>query len=445
MNAILLAASLLAAPTVIDNVRVETGSTIIESATVIIDQGRVLSITPNKPASSATPQAGRSNATSATAPAGQTSGAGNGGATQAGYSNGAPTQAGHINGAGKVLTAGLIETRSQLGVAEVLLEQESVDSTLKDAPFSPAFRVCDGFNPLSVRLPIARAGGITSVVVSPEGGVISGTGCWVDLLGTLASRPDASKPLAMFGGITSRDASRMGDGGGARGGTWLAIRQILDDARLHRRSGGRPLERMMSLSSLQLEALYPVLDGKLPLVLTAHRATDILAALELAKAEKLRLVIAGASEGWLVAAKLKEARVPVIIQPSEQLPYDFDQLNARDDLPALLERAGVTVILTTGLADDQNARRLRLEAGLAVANGMSREAALRAITSIPAEVFDHPAQGSLEPGKRADLVLWSGDPFETSTLAERVWIEGNPMSLDNRQRQLADRYLREHD
>lgn len=406
MNAALIVASLLAAPTVIDNVRVENGATVIDGATVTIDQGRVVSVTPGKVATAV---------------------------------------AGHIDGTGKVLTAGLIETRSQLGVAEVLMEGESVDSALKDEAFSPAFRVCDGFNPLSVRVPIARAGGITSVVVSPEGGIISGTGCWADLVGTLAARPDTSKQLAMFGGITAADASRLGDEGGARGGTWLAIRQVLEDARLHRRNGGRPLERMMSLGSLHLEALYPVLDGKLPLVLTAHRATDILAALDFAKAEKIRLVIAGATEAWLVATKLKEARVPVIIQPSEQLPYGFDQLNARDDLPALLERGGVTVILTTGMADDQNARRLRLEAGLAVANGMSREAALRAITSTPAEAFDHPTYGKLGAGTRADLVLWSGDPFETSTIAERVWIDGNPMALDNRQRQLAERYLREHD
>ncbi|HSI06733.1 MAG TPA: amidohydrolase family protein [Myxococcota bacterium] len=409
MNIALLLAATLSAPTVIENVRIESGSAPIESATVVIDQGRIVSVTPGK---LATPV----------------------------------PQATQVDGTGKVLTAGLIETRSQIGVAEVLLEGETVDDRMKEQALAPGFRVCDGYNPMSIRIPITRAAGITSIVVSPQGEVLSGTGCWADLTGTLAGRPDPTRPLAMFGSITSQDAKHFAGGGGSRGGIWLAIRQAFDDARLHRRSANRPSERELSLSSQHLEALYPVLDGKLPLVLTAHRASDILTALDLAKAEKVRLVLAGASEAWLVAKQLKEARVPVIIQPSEQLPYGFDLLNARDDLPALLERAGVTVILTTGIADDQNARRLRYEAGIAVANGMSREGALRAITTTPAEVFDRGvAYGSITAGKRADLVLWSGDPFELSTQVERVWIEGNPMALDNRQRQLAERYLREHD
>ena len=409
MSIVLLLATALSAPTVIENVRVESGAAPIASATVVFDQGRIVSVTPGKLAS-------------------------------------ALPQATVIDGTGKVLTAGLIETRSQIGVSEVQLESDTVDDRLKDASLAPGFRVCDGYNPLSIRVPINRAAGITSVIVAPQGQIIAGTGCWADLTGTLTGRPDPTRPVAMFGNIGAQAAGHANASGGSRGGVWLAIRQALDDARLYRRSANRPLERELSLSSQHLEALYPVLDGKLPLVIDAYRASDILTALEFAKAEKVRLVISGASEAWMVAAKLKEARVPVIVQPSEQLPYGFDLLNARDDLPALLERAGVTVILTTGIADDQNARRLRFEAGFAVANGMSREGALRAITTTPAETFDRGAvYGAISPGKRADLVLWSGDPFELSTQVERVWIEGNAMALDNRQRQLAERYLREHD
>ena len=392
---ITLLLTLLAAPVTLENVRVEAES-VIANATVVIDQGRIVAITP---------------------------------------STGAPS--------GKVLTSGLIETMSHIGVAEVLLEASTVDTAVKGETMTPALRVADGFNPMSVRIPITRAAGVTSIIVSPSGCALAGTGSWVDLTGKLASRPDATKPVAMFGDVSTEAASCAG---GSRGGLWLALRQAFDDARLQKRTNGRPLERIASLSSLNLEALQPVLDGKLPLVLTAHRASDILQALELAKAEHIRLVIAGGAEAWLVATQLRDAKVAVILQPYEQLPYSFDMLHARDDSAALLEKAGVPVILTTGLNGEQNARRLRQEAGRAIALGMSRAGALRAITTTPAAFFDHASShGSLAVGKRADVVLWSGDPFELSTTAERVWIEGNEMPITNRQQQLAERYKDAHD
>ena len=145
LHVALLWAAPLSAPTVIENVRIESGAAPIESATVVIDQGRIVSVTPGK--------------TTAALPA----------------------QAIRVDGTGKVLTPGLIETRSQIGVAEVLLEGDTVDDAIRDEAIAPGLRVCDGFNPLSVRIPITRAAGVTSVVVSPHGELIGGTGCWADL------------------------------------------------------------------------------------------------------------------------------------------------------------------------------------------------------------------------------------------------------------------------
>jgi imidazolonepropionase-like amidohydrolase len=401
---ITLVTLLIAAPTIIDNVRIESGAGPIEHATVIIDQGKIVQVG-TKPAT--TPQGT------------------------------------HIDGTGKVLTAGFIETLSNVGIDEVGLEPSTVDSAIKDEPLAPAARLGDAFNPLSIRIPLARGGGITSIIVHPSSGILGGTAVWAELTGSLANRPDPTRPVAMIGDVSSESADSVG---GSRTSLWLTLRQVFDDARLHRRSAGRPLERSISLSSMNLEALYPVIDGKLPLVLGADRASDILAAIDFAKAEKVRLVVAGGAEAWLVSKQLRESHVPVIVEPREQLPYGFDMLNARDDLATLLDHDGVSVILSTGLNDDPNPRRLRLEAGMAVALGMPREAALRAITTTPAEVFDRGASyGSIAVGKRADLVLWSGDPFEISTVAEHVWIEGNEMSLENRQHQLAQRYLHNHD
>lgn len=398
MSPLLLLTAALAATTAIENVRVETGGgEVLERATILFADGRI---------------------------------------TALGAGVIAPSDARRIDATGKTVTPGFIEAISQLGVTEVDLEESTNDYVVEGEALTPGFRVADGFNPLSVRIPINREEGITSVVVSPRGGLLYGLAYWVDMLGTLSSRPDPTRPVAMFGGVGTRAASAAG---GARGNAWMMLRQALDDARHHRRAGP---QRELSLSTLHLEALYPVMDGKQLLVLEAQRASDILAALELARSEKLLLAISGAAEAWMVASTLAASKTAVIITPTQQLPRSFETLGARDDSPALLERAGVTVILSTD-DGDQNVRRLRQQAGQAVAYGMSRAGALRAVTLSPAELFGQAKElGSIAVGKRADLVIWSGDPFELSTVAERLWIKGVEMSLDNRQRRLAERYSR---
>jgi imidazolonepropionase-like amidohydrolase len=128
----------------------------------------------------------------------------------------------------------------------------------------------------------------------------------------------------------------------------------------------------------------------------------------------------------------------VVIDPVENAPESFDRLGARADSAALLERAGVTVLLST--FSTHNARKLRQWAGNAVREGMTHAGALRAVTAAPAQVFGLKRLGTLRPGQRADLVVWSGDPFEPLTQVERVLIGGRDISLRHRQRALAERY-----
>jgi imidazolonepropionase-like amidohydrolase len=140
-----------------------------------------------------------------------------------------------------------------------------------------------------------------------------------------------------------------------------------------------------------------------------------------------------------VAAQLAKAQVPVVLVPSQQVPGNFEQLRARDDAAALLSAAGVPLVL--GCADSSH-RRLRQEAGLAVAYGLPRAKALATITSSPARALGLEKElGTVEPGKRADLVLWAGDPLELSTLAQRIFIGGVEQSLVTRQTKLVERYL----
>ena len=192
-------------------------------------------------------------------------------------------------------------------------------------------------------------------------------------------------------------------------------------------------------SRLDLEALQPVLKGQIPLAIQANRASDLLAALRLASEFKIRLVLIGASEGWTVADAIAEARVPVVVKPLTNIPT-FESLNATLENAARLSRAGVIVTLAS--FDTQNSRNLRQETANAIANGMNRDAALEAVTLAPARVWGIADQvGSIEVGKDADLVIWSGnDPFELTSGAERVFIKGREMPRDTRQRALLERY-----
>jgi imidazolonepropionase-like amidohydrolase len=164
----------------------------------------------------------------------------------------------------------------------------------------------------------------------------------------------------------------------------------------------------------------------------------LLAAVRLANEFKLRLVLVGASEAWMVAAELAQARVPVVVKPLTNIP-SFDSLGATLENPARLWRAGVSMALAS--FDTQNSRNLRQEAGNAIANGLDRDAALAAVTLAPARLWGVADRvGSLDVGKDADLVVWSADPFELTSSADAVFIKGVEMSKDTRQKALLDRY-----
>jgi len=174
-------------------------------------------------------------------------------------------------------------------------------------------------------------------------------------------------------------------------------------------------------------------------VFHVQRASDILAALQLAKEFSVRPIIAGGAEAWKVARQLAAAKVPVLVNPLLPGPTSFDKLGARDDNAALLHAAGVNVVITTN--DTHNARKLRQLAGNAVRAGLPHEAAIAAITRGPAEAFGMATQyGTLAPGKVANVVVWSGDPLETTTHPIAVIIRGRRIDLANRQTALLNRY-----
>jgi len=181
-----------------------------------------------------------------------------------------------------------------------------------------------------------------------------------------------------------------------------------------------------------------LLRGELPLLVVANRRSDIETALRIAKEYKLRLILAGAAEGWMIPNVIAAAGVPVLVEPMDNIPT-YDALGIRYENAGLLAKAGVKVALME--TQTENSRNLRQEAGNAVAYGMTWEQALRAVTLSPAEAFGVGGQyGSLEVGKVANVVVWTGDPFEFSTGVEHVFIRGKEIPLRSRQTELMERY-----
>lgn len=357
-----------------------------------------------------------------------------------------PAGATRIDARGKIVTPGFFESDTHLGLVEVGAVGTTRDYATQHEPtgdtddvVQAAFNVADGLNPNSIVLPVTRVAGVTTAVSRPDGGLIAGQGVVIDLAGASADALLVRSPVAMFAAL-GEDGQRAG--GGARAGATLRLREVLEDARAYARRRAdfeRGETRAFAASRLDLEALQPVLQGRLPLVVEAHRASDIRAALRIAAEYDLRLVILGGTEAWMLAGELARARVPVIVKVLQNLPESFERLGARYDNAALLRQAGVQVALTT--SDTHNARNLPQEAGNAVAYGLPYDEALRAVTLYPAQIWGVAERyGSLAPGKVANLVVWSGDPLELLTTVEQVLIRGRPVPLVSRDTELRDRY-----
>lgn len=357
---------------------------------------------------------------------------------QAGARGSLPAGCRAVEGQGRLLTPGFIEPFSGLGLVEVQAEESTFDSSPSGEasakePIRAAQRAADGINPASALFPVARLGGVAAAVAVPSGGLVSGQSALVATDGQVR-RPRLALHVNL-GGPARKAIS------GSRSMVLERLRELLFDAREYgKRRADFEQNRMrpVAASRLDLEALQEVLSGRLPVVVFTERAGDMLAALELAREYGLKLTIAGADEAWLVAKELAAARVPVILQPTQNLPKDFDALSSRLDSAALLREAGVKVLFST-LGEPYQVRTLAQEAGNAVGWGMPHTEALRAITSNVAEVFGLEG-GRIAPGASADLVLWNGDPLESSSRPLGMWLSGRQVPLVSRQQALFEKY-----
>jgi imidazolonepropionase-like amidohydrolase len=351
-----------------------------------------------------------------------------------------PAGARRIDATDKIVTPGLFDSYTHLGLVEVNAVEQTEDATNQDPSLSAAFRVDGAINYESMLIPINRVEGLTRALAAPSAGktIFEGQAAVIHLGAgpALVVRAAAAQFVAL--GEAGSDLA-----GGTRGGAMHQLRQALHDALDHdanRAAYDHAQHRAYALPAADLEALLPVARGQMPLVVEVNRASDIEAVLALGREMKLKLVLLGAAEGWKVAPDIAAAQVPVLVNPLSNLPQAFESLGATLENAARLARAGVTIAMMTG--DSHNARNLRQGAGNAVAYGLPWETALAAMTVNPARIWGVDDYGTLEAGKDADVVIWDGDPLEVTSAAERVFIRGIEMPADSRQLRLRDRYLR---
>ncbi len=348
-----------------------------------------------------------------------------------------PAGATRIDGTGKIVTPGLVHARTTLGLSDV----GSIDATNEsghEGDVNAAFTVTEGIDPATPLIAIARLEGVTTALTVPTSGLVQGQAALIGLAGDRIEALVRKSPAALVIDLSEDTKSA---GGGSRAGVLQRLRQLFLDAQEYDRRKAEYRKnaiQQLSAPAADLEALGPALRGEEPVLARANRESDIASALRLAREFRLRLVILGGIDGWKVTPALVAQKVPVIINPINNIPT-FDGLGARFDAPALMAQAGVPVVIIEG--ESGGPRNLRWAAGHAVRFGLPWEAALAAVTLNPARALGvEDRYGSLEPGKVADVVVWSGDPLDYASRAEHVFIGGVEMPRTSRQTELLERY-----
>jgi imidazolonepropionase-like amidohydrolase len=369
-----------------------------------------------------------------------------------------PAGAQVIDATGLEVYPGLFDPITQLGLNEVSAVSATVDiSELGD--YNPEIVAATAVNPASSHIPVTRASGITHVIAVPgsntfdlgTGGMIGGQASAFHLAGWTMEEMQIKRSVAMFVNWPSigtrtfdfatfsfkdkpyADAKKEYDK------TINEMSDLLDRARHYAQATEKGSPALFE-RDLRLEALVPVVEGKLPVLVAAGRARDIRNAVEFCAKQNLKMILADGTESWKVKDLLKEKKIPVILGPSQRLPDEEDDpYDKQMTLASELHDAGIPIAFASfGTAFS---RRLPQYAGTAVAYGLPHEEALKAITLNAAQMFGIADQvGTIEPGKLADLIVANGDPLELQTQVRYLFIKGQLTSTDNKHRDLYEQY-----
>ena len=388
-----------------------------------------------------------------------------------------PAGARVIDGTGKWVTPGIVAGFSRLGLTDVSGGAAGANDERADkSPFNAALDVAPAINPNYQPIKVNRADGVTRALVAPQAshnifagqGAVIDTGAdmdpitkarafqFVELGETGAENAGGSRPSAYVlfrnalreAAELTRFANPVSSSAAGEPDARLRPIQNPNESRVYSRSADRSQDVL--LTRFDAAALVPVLQGRQPLLVHVERASDILNVLELAREfPRMKFVIVGATEGWLVADQLARSGIPVIASAMNDLPASFEEIAATQSNIGRMRAAGVKVSI--GMIDDDESHRdfyERQYAGNLVAlqkipgaTGVSWGDALAMITSKPAEAIGLGGEiGRLSAGEHADVVIWSGDPLEVTSGAEQVFIDGVLQPLDDHQSRLLERY-----
>ncbi len=363
----------------------------------------------------------------------------------AGPAAGAPSGGAVVDAGGQWVTPGIFMPVTNLGLVDVDGVDEANDSSARQSRFNAALDASTAVNYASQHIAVSRRAGITraSIVTSPSNAIFGGQGAVID---TGEDGQPIVRPRVFQMAILGERGGEIA--GGSRVAAFVELANALREAADY--AAGRWSGDGNLLTRADAAALVPVVNGSQPLYVRVERAADIRAVVGLRRNyPNLRLVLVGASEGWMVARDIAEAGVPVIADPLEDLPDSFEQLGVTQSNVGRMAAAGVKVALggLSGGTNEQpgNARQFAGNivglAKLPGAAGLSWGQAFAAISSVPAEISGFGGKfGVLKPGAAGDVVIWDGDPLEVSSGVVSVYIDGVKQSLDSHQTRLRDRY-----
>jgi imidazolonepropionase-like amidohydrolase len=347
-----------------------------------------------------------------------------------------PNDASVVDGTGLFVYPGMIDSGTNIGLVEIDSVSGTVD-TAELGDINPNARAAVAINPHSEVIPVTRVNGVTSAVTIPEGGIISGQSALIQMAGWTPPEMVLKSPAAMhirFPRLrsfplagTPQDEEAEKEQKKSYTKELDKLRDVMRDAQAYGKAATARLQRLDR--DPILEALVPVVEGRVPVVLHANQARDIRAALQFADEFKLKAILSGANDAARVVAEIKKANIPVILGPILALPQRED--DAHDN--------GIPFAFQT--SDAHNARNLPYHAAACAAFGLPKEEALKAVTIYPAQIWGVADRlGSLEVGKSATLILTDGDPLEIRTNVRQVWIAGETIPMDSRHTLLYEKF-----
>lgn len=347
-----------------------------------------------------------------------------------------------IDCSGMFVYPGMIDSGTRLGLVEVSSVPETVDYA-EIGNVTPNMQALTTVNPNSEAVGVTRVSGVTTVLTVPTGGLFPGTAALINLNGytpdqmyggykAVVMNFPSSGRRGRFDRRSDEDIKKEGE-------------KALKEANDIWENATKYLELKKSGAELQyfpeMDQLSKVISKELPLMIVVDAASDIQNALKWVEGKDIKVVLSGVAEGWRVADEIAKAGIPVITGPVQELPtrqsdrYDAPYANA-----GKMAKAGVKVALRTD--EEENVRNLPFHAAFAAAYGLGKEEALKSITINAAEIFGIADQyGSVEAGKRANLIVSTGDPLETKTQIIHVFIDGFRIPMSNRHIRLYQEFL----